>query len=412
MCSRTGFLGGSAVSRAGIRGAGFTFVELLIVLVIVLILAGIALPAVQGVRESARLVSCKNKVRQIAQAVIHHEHVLGHYPSGGWGPDWLPVANRGSDSAQPGGWMYCILPYLDGVVVQALVFDVNAANSSPAYVALAAVSLDAFSCPSRRTARVVALPGVTQYRTAFTSSLTVPQVALADYAANGGSTATCPPMSLIEAALQVVDSATKVTFCHVPPGNSGNYQTQSLSLSATEQGHSDHEGDHIGPCFTCDDDMATRATNPASLSQGDAWRALQPLARMALPDGGIPDLQDGILHRMSRYAATNVMDGMSNTYLVGEKYVAADRYATGGDAGDDRTVYAGYSSSNVRWAYDPPAPDEPGVSRPNVFGSGHRAGWTVGLADGSVRTARFDVDQQVHRGLAARADGSGSWPEH
>jgi prepilin-type processing-associated H-X9-DG protein len=84
--------------------------------------------------------------------------------------------------------------------------------------------------------------------------------------------------------------------------------------------------------------------------------------------------------------------------------VAANRYETGSDAGDNRALFAGYSSSNVRWAYDPPAQDQTGVSRPNVFGSAHRAGWNVSFADGSVRTMDFDVDATIHAGLAARAD--------
>ncbi len=39
-----------------------------------------------------------------------------------------------------------------------------------------------------------------------------------------------------------------VTFCHVPPGNDGNPQTQTLPYSAWQNGHSNHELDYVGEC--------------------------------------------------------------------------------------------------------------------------------------------------------------------
>lgn len=390
-------------SARGPRPA-FTLVELLVVVALVAVLVVLLLPVVQAGRETARLHSCRNNVRQLAAAMLHAESAMGHFPSGGWGPNWLGVAERGSDSAQPGGWTYSVLPYLDANQLHEFVAGVDATTASAAYQQMVSTPLPVHACPARRSAQAVALAAPVSYSTPV-GLLNVQLGVVGDYAANGGSTATCPPIALLDLAIQYVPSNTKVTFCHVPEGNSCNCQTQSLSLSATEQGHADHDGDHIGPCFSCDDDMSGIAANPRSLAEGDAWRALVPLARLGLPDNGVPDLQDGILHRMSRITPALVSDGLSNTYLIGEKYVAANRYAGGSDAGDNRVLYAGYSSSNVRWAYDPPAQDQAGVSRPNVFGSPHRAGWNVSFTDGSVRTMGFDVDTAIHAGLSARADG-------
>lgn len=384
--------------------AGYTLVELLVVFAVVAILAGLLLPAVQGARESARATACRNNVKQVALAVLQHEQSLGHLPSGGWGPNWLGVAERGSDPGQPGSWIYGVLPFIEATTVHDTVAGVTATTAAAAYRSCAASPAPAFACPSRRTPEARSLPAPVAYRTPFDTALSIPVGAVSDYAANGGSTATCPPIDVLQKAAAYVDGSTKVTFCHVPGNDPTKQNTQSLSLSATEQGHDDHDLDHIGPCFTCGNDMATIAIDPASLSQGDQWSRINPLGRLVLPDGGLPDLQDGIVARMSQVRAAGIRDGLSNTYLVGEKYVAADRYA-GGDAGDDRVMIAGYSSSTVRWAYDPPAQDAAGKSQPNVFGSAHRGGWNVAFADGSVQMLRFDIDPALHKSLAARADG-------
>lgn len=390
---------------AGPAAAGYTLVELLVVFGAVGTIAAMVLPAVQGVREAARAAACRNHVKQIAFAVLAHEHSMGHLPSGGWGPTWLGVAERGGDSGQPGSWIYAVLPYLEAGTVHDTVAGTTAATSAAAYRACAASPVASFTCPSRRQAEVRRLPPGVTYRTPFDAALTIPAGAVSDYAANGGSYATCPPLSLLEKAAAYVDDSTKVTFCHVPGNDPKKQNTQSLSLSATEQGHDGHDLDHIGPCLVCGNDMATIAIDPTSLAQGDQWRRIDPLGRLVLPDGGIPDLQDGIVARMSQVRADSIGDGLSNTYLVGEKYLAVDRY-DGTDAGDDRAMIAGYSSGTVRWAYDPPAQDAAGRSQANVFGSAHRGGWNVAFADGSVRMLRFEIDPALHRSLAARADGA------
>src|SRR6056297_1292339 len=60
--------------------AAFTLVELLVVLAVIAILVGLLLPAVQAAREAARLVQCKNHLKQIALACHNYESVFREIP--------------------------------------------------------------------------------------------------------------------------------------------------------------------------------------------------------------------------------------------------------------------------------------------------------------------------------------------
>ena len=83
------------------KALGFTLVELLVVIAIIGILVGMVLPAVQSVRESARLATCQNNVRQIVIAAQNYEGAAKGFPAG-WSASVSPAENGW-------GWMTALL---------------------------------------------------------------------------------------------------------------------------------------------------------------------------------------------------------------------------------------------------------------------------------------------------------------
>lgn len=98
-----------ARSVASKRVAGFTLVELLVVLSIIGILVGLLLPAVQSAREAARRTQCGNNLRQLGIAT--HNYMAAH----GYVPPSFCVSRRQLDTEDGHSWSphARLLPFLE-----------------------------------------------------------------------------------------------------------------------------------------------------------------------------------------------------------------------------------------------------------------------------------------------------------
>ena len=139
-----------------------------------------------------------------------------------------------------------------------------------------------------------------------------------------------------------------------------------------------------------------------------------PATLLASGTFGWPNMSQntGLTHIRSTIRKSKVTDGLSNTYLIGEKHLRFDRYDDGTDVGDNESLYSGDDRDIVRYTGDEndrtwrPLHDRFISSQEGlVFGSVHDGGFRVSLADGSVRIIGYSIDQTIHSRMGSCNDG-------
>ncbi|MEA1951501.1 MAG: DUF1559 domain-containing protein [Planctomycetota bacterium] len=129
---------------------------------------------------------------------------------------------------------------------------------------------------------------------------------------------------------------------------------------------------------------------------------------------------NGMIFARSEIDASDVSDGLSNTYMVAEKHMNTWLYPQGKDIGDDEGAFTGFNSdvcrSTAKYATNgilmTPLADEgvtDGVQRSENrsarLGSAHSGGFNVMFADGSAKIINYDIDLDLHSGIGTRAGG-------
>ena len=111
-----------------------------------------------------------------------------------------------------------------------------------------------------------------------------------------------------------------------------------------------------------------------------------------------------MIYGRSKTRPSRILDGLSQTYLIGEKFVDASRYLSGDDWGDNENLYAGFNNDNCRSSATPARTDQPKKEFKTSFGSAHANVWQAVFCDGSVRAMSFDIDPELHRRNGNRRD--------
>jgi prepilin-type N-terminal cleavage/methylation domain-containing protein len=331
---------------------GFTLVELLVVIAIIGVLVALLLPAVQAAREAARRQQCSNNLKQMALAAQNHHDAQKFFPTGGWGWWWVGDADRGYGREQPGGWSFSLLSYMEQTQLRSGAADGNRDNITAPQLngALRVVRqlVPHWWCPSRRPQNVYP-KGTDTYYALNAARATDGNVVAArtDYAACVGDRL-------------VVETG---TF----PGSGGGSTLANYSIASNFKWLTNEMGTTV-------------------------------------PPAALVDQYTGVCFQRSEVGIKHITDGTSQTYLIGEKYLNPNNYENGVDAGDNETWATGFNNDVFRCGNELPLQDNPAITSATRFGAVHTGGWFASFCDAHVELISFDIDINVHKGNANRAD--------
>src|SRR5947209_3262906 len=89
---------------------GFTLVEMLVVIAIIVTLAGLVLPAVLAARSSAGSAQCQSNLRQLGLAAMQYQIQNGSYPQ--YRAEYPPITN--AYGVYRPRWQWIIASYMGG----------------------------------------------------------------------------------------------------------------------------------------------------------------------------------------------------------------------------------------------------------------------------------------------------------
>ena len=326
------------------RRNAFTLIELLVVVAIVGLLVAILLPAVQSAREAARRAQCQSHLRQIALGVELFHDAFRSYPPARLVPrpaDNLPCGETVAT------WMVRILPFVEQRAVYSQ-WDLYA----PWYKHSASArnpSVAVFACPSRRSVDE-----------AFTSR-EVSESRTKMFVASCGCRF---PMTTTD-TFDVAGAATDYAGNHgdLSPGAGGTETDFYFGGNGT--------GVIIASRPSCLEKQVFDGTEMKLEGQANGW--------------------------IDRISHKHLTDGLSKTFLVGEKHVPTSRVkqfpedapAFDGDHFPAASRVAGVGAPLAR------GPSDEDPASVITFGSAHPGICNFAMADGSVRAVSTSVSTRT-----------------
>jgi prepilin-type N-terminal cleavage/methylation domain-containing protein len=321
----------------------FTLVELLVVIAIIGILIGLLLPAINAAREAGRRTQCKNNLKQMGLACQNHINEQGIYPTGGFGWTWGGDPNCGFKAAQPGGWTFNILPYMEfnDVYKYGLAGPVGSAGQMNGCSVMLKTPIPTYICPSRRAVKLYPITGA--YPNNATSGDSV--VARSDYAMSCGTSTNNQPED-------------------TPAGTS--YQ------SVAGQPYTDLSNPTAGSAYQSGVSFLRSLITPAKVTRGQAHVIL--LGEKFLTADHYTDGMDG---------------GDNETLYVGQDN---DTYRTTMLPPIQDVPAASIPTTPLNYQTDT---DYSHVEDTVTFGSAHAAGCNFAYGDGSVHLVSYQVNAPI-----------------
>jgi prepilin-type N-terminal cleavage/methylation domain-containing protein len=371
---------------------GFTLVELLAVIVIIGVLLGLLLPAVQTAREAARLIGCMNNLKQMGIATHNFENARQGFPpsmtgagydnnngyQGGTGLPFfavlLPYMEEGTTAARR-------LDYSQGVYGQQNGGNLMSTATQTNSTVLNSLRLPFWNCPTRGARRIATIDyGIIIVTDASWDGGADHRCSIV---ATGTTSTGCPSvfgMTAWTALLQNAGSGPQVLNVALGPRDENNYITTHLRVQSPVQTGAWPSGQQT----------------PGTGTSSYAW---YPRTRMK-----------------------DVPDGLSKTAIVSEKHLAPNEIGgTGCSTGDRCTCTGGKDPPampacsqncrnlvtlpvNTNWAGTiarGPTECSTGV----YIGSWHTEICNFLLADGAVRNVAVNLDTTNLWRLAHRRNG-------
>ncbi len=118
---------------------------------------------------------------------------------------------------------------------------------------------------------------------------------------------------------------------------------------------------------------------------------------------------NGVSGERSEVQPGHIIDGLSNVFFAGEKYLDPNVYYTGMDGADNNSALQGNDWDTNRWVLTgyPIMQDTIGVNDMSPgFGSAHPQGAHFVFCDGSVKLLSFSISFATYQSLGVRNDGT------